>query len=594
MSIHTATNGTYASSAKPNEPLFVAGKSFPYVKSGVSETFQYVPLPTGLAGRQVAQAKLVATMEYVASATSRTVTVQRHAKPTSAGMPGLTWNNRPGVLAGSSPVSVAQAPNVQTREFDVTADLQAIANGGLYYGWRITTTHSADSWKVYGFASILPMRLEVTLADTPVTPNGVGPNGITSLAAPVVTWQTPPGLISAQVQVDEENGDFSSVLFDTGVETTTVGEMNLATQGWAGQADNGKVDVRVRQTTVLGTSDWSDPITIERQTKNTLTITAPGTSDPDPTPAVVWTFADQVRWQVVTRDAAGAILHNTGVMPGTDTAYVPPKGATASGQVITHEVRTWDSLSRTVSPGDPDYVSASKATTYTPGAATAVTSTTAAQVGPAPWVDITVARASLPDEWLLIRDGVIILRTPGIVDGNPVWTIRDWTCPPNTDVTYVVRPIVSGAAGAAGATVPCRTKVTGAWLFDPESGAYARCRGTDLAIEEVDSVTWYEPSGATAPTKRTFALRGIEGTIGGKLEDLNGRTLSAQLADWYQMKGTPSRTFRAAYDNVNIPVLVGAMKTAPHTVLTSTKAITKVVSFEIRQNGELPYEPVAL
>jgi hypothetical protein len=309
---------------------------------------------------------------------------------------------------------------------------------------------------------------------------------------------------------------------------------------------------------------------------------------------MVWTSTDQVRWQAVVRDSAGVILYNSGIQPGNDNAFTPPKGATRTGQVITREIRTWDSVPRTVSPGDPDYSSDTQTTTYTPGAATAVTATTPNQVGAAPWVDVLVARAELPDEWQLIRDGVQVARIDATQDGDPVWVIRDWTCPPNTDVTYVVRPITDGTAGAAGATVPFRTQVTGAWIFDPDNGTYARCRGTDLSIEEVDSVTWYEPTGATEPTKRTFALRGTEGTIGGKLEDLTGRTLEEHLADWYAIKSLPSRTFRVAYDNVNVPVLVSAMKTSPHTALTSTRQVTKTVSFEIRQNGELPYEPVTL
>lgn len=587
-----ATQVTYVSTEKPTTPLYAAAKSFPKILGSVHHTMVYTALPPNLAGRQVLEAYLELTLGYDGGgSTLRETSVQRHAKPaTSYAL--MTWNNKPPVLPGSVAVSVNQALGVQKRLFDVTDDLQAIEAGGAYYGWRVTTTYTAHSWAVYGLATDYPPKLIVVLGDFPAAPTGLAPAGLTALAKPTFTWTAPDDMLFARLQIDEAGGDFSTPLFDSGAVATTRGEMKPGDMGWAGLADGDTVLVRVRQTNDMGDSDWSLPVEVTRDTLTALAVTSPGSTTTDPTPGVVWSFTGQTHWQV-TVSLAGKTIHDTGLVAGTDTAFIPPKGATKSGQQLSIRVRAWDATARTPSPGDPGYAETTIVTTYTPGTAPAVTSLTATQDGVRPWVDLAFARTSgLPDEWFITRDGEVIARIPAVDAGDPVWTFRDWTCPPNRDVTYGVRPIVAGAAGAAGPSVPFRSVVDGAWLIDPETGDHFSISGDNVGLAYAESSVWYEPTGGSRSIKRTFAVRGLEGTVSGSLDDYDDRTMEEQEADLNRFKSHPALLLRYVGGDVNVPVVVSDLNCVIDASQSFTDNIIKTVSFQARQDGELPFDEI--
>lgn len=599
-----ATSGTWARSNAASTVYYTASKKWQYVgvPAATYQSFLYTNMPADLAGRQVVSAKLRVYM--IAGSGTRTVTVQRHAKPTTA-YSRMTWNNRPGVLAGSTAVAKTQNAATILWEFDVTTEVQKVAQGGGFYGWRLSSSHAAQ-WGMYGWGTTRAPQLVVELADELDAPTDLAPDGIVSITDPVFTWTAPASLSSAQMQIDVvdeegEAGDFSAPVWDSGeLPGITIPQIDPVAEGFTGWADGAEYAVRVRQTVDAGTTDWSLPVVVTRHTLAAAAITSPTSTTQDPTPPVVHTFAGtQARWQVQTR-LNGKVIDDSGVVPGTDLSYTPAAGATAAGQELTFTVRVWDEHARTPSPGDPGYAQASVTTTYTPSLLlTPADAVAATQVGVRPWVDVTWVRAAgVPDEWLIVREGVIVARIDGTDDDGAVTSWRDYTCPPNIDVTYRVFPIVDGVAGGTGPIAPIRTEVTGLWVYDPATEVHFSIADETLNLGFAESTAVYETIGGSVAIKRTFAMRGLEGDIGGKLDDFDGRTVTEQEADFFAIKEATAGTFRIAYGDTNIPVTLSNMSSVvdPATMLvtgTTPPRIRKAVSFIARQAGELPFLAVA-
>lgn len=586
-------NGTYTDSGSPAKSFYAAARTFAYVKGTTKFYFFRTALPADLNEREVISATLRVILPPPGG--SRTTKLQRHADP-STGYATMNDNNKPGVLAGSTEHSITST--AQFRDFDVLADLVDVAGGGDYFGWRFSTSYTGGDVKVHGWDSEYEPTLTVVLGEPTSEPLNVRPHGLVSLSKWFVTWDGPDDIVSVQVQLDDEDGDFATPIFDSGTVTSTVPQLNLAATAYAGLADAATVDVRVRHTsTDNGVSEWSDPVTVTRKALTGLAITGPSSPSTDPTPTVTWTAAGQVAFQVTT-SINGATVDETNEVPGADSAYTPAKGATAAGQVIRFRVRAWDDDDRTSSPGDPGYAEATLDVTYTPGTAPAITTLDATQDGVRPWVDLEWTRsAGVADAWIIERDlgdgaGFQILeQIPGTDGGSPVWTYRDWTAPGHRTLLYRVRPFVAGAAGAAGPSASVVLDVTGAWVVDPSTGRNFRFGGTELQLGFAEQSAWYEPIGAPAAVKRTFSLRGLEGAIAGTLKPYDGRSVESFDADLFAIKSRPSSTFRVAFGDVNIPATLDVVNS-----VWSTDARTgmprKVVTVGLRQNGELPFPVV--
>lgn len=590
----TTANGTYTNADHATVNYYAAAKTWAYARGLDKFYFFRVNLPANLVGREVLSATLRVVLPPPGG--SKTTKLQRHADP-ATGYALMHDTNKPGVLAGSTEHAITSS--AQFRDFDVLDDLQDIAAGGDYFGWRFWTTATTDL-KIHGWGSEYKPTLTVVLADESSDPTNVRPHGIVSIAKPFVTWDGPDGIVSVQVQVDDVDGDFVTPIFDSGTVSSDVPQLDLATTAYAGLADAASVDIRVRHTTTdNGVSAWSDPVTITRNASPAVAFTSPGSSTTDPTPPAAWTAAVQTRYQVTTY-VNDVVVADTGVVPGTDNAYTPPKGATASGQTIRYRLRVWFNDDQVSSPGDPGYVEVSTETTYTPGTAAAITTITAEQDGVRPWVDLAWTRsAGLADEWIVERDidngeGFVILdRFDGTQDGDPVWTYRDWKAPGFRTVTYRVRPVVTGAAGAVGPTASVVAVVTGAWIFDPVSGRSVRFGGQEPDVAYVEQSVWFEPIGSPTAVKRTFSLRGLEGTIRGTLKPYDGRSVESLEADVMWFKGHGTDTYRVAFGDVNIPAVLDVISPTWHAELANSRQKRKVLSVGLRQDGELPFPVIA-
>lgn len=590
------TAGTHVSENAPATRYFNVSKSGMVVSNNGSGdkfySYFHNALPSDLDERRVVSAKM--RIRSKTHAGSPTLRLHRHAKPATS-YTAMTWNNRAVGITGMIEYTVTQVGTNQYWEFDVLADVLAIQAGAPYYGWALTTTNVTDRWGIYGWQTDDAPVLTIEFDDVPLTPTDIEPHGAVAVTKPMFHWSAPPDLVSAQIQIAATTDpDFAAPLFDSGAHATTVGQLDTNTLGYAGITSSGSVLVRIRQSNSEVTSDWSDVITVTHTPLGTVNITSPGGTTTDPTPTVVWAFTGtQARWQVVTL-RNGLVIADTGVVAGTDTAYQPAVGATASGQVLTYRVRVWDSVARSPSPGDPGYAEDSQASTYTPGTVTALTTLVATQDGEAPWVDLTWTRAAgVADKWVVTRNGDIIAVLAGTDGGSPVWSYRDWTCPPNTDVTYRVFPQTGTTVGSTGPTVAFRSVVTGAWVFDPDTEEFFSITGHQNNPAYAESSIRYDPIGATEPVKRTWALRGLEGDMSGLLDDFDGRTVAEQMVDLLAIKGRPDTVVRLAWLDINIPVTLTRLSPVPSIDSSDTDKIRKDVSFTFDQAGELPFPEVA-
>lgn len=598
-----ATTGTFVREDQPSTKFHTASKTYSYLRQGSGNdawVYVYTNLPTDLAGRDVTAAWL--EVEMVEGAGSRTITVQRHAKPTTT-YANMTWNTRALALAGSTAVPVTQDSADTSWIFPVTADLQAISLGGAYYGWRFHTSYTAQ-WRMHGWDSVLAVTLHVELDGVPEPPEELRPDGVTALAAPTFVWQEPDELVSARMQVAAvdaawtEDAGFTSPLWDSGVVVTTVPQLDSDDLGWTGMAEDAVVEVTAMQTTSGGPSKWGAPVTVTRKSLPTLTITGPIGTTEDPTPTISWTASDQESYQVWLT-SGGTQLYDSTQLPGDASAHTVTKGATTEGQTLKAKVRIKDDEPRSPSPGDPGYVEKSVTFTYVPGAGAAIDSLAAVQVGVTPWVELSWTDGEVADEYGVMRDGVLVAQFAGLDDeSDPVNSYRDWTCPPNTDVVYNVVRIVEGSAGAAGPTEPLRTVVKGEWVGDPASGVSFTTKGEQSALAFTESSVTYEIPGAEFDVTRTFALKGRTGPGGGSMEDYDGRSMAEQSVDVWAVKSDPTVTYRYVIGDINIPALIRAVdpEIDKDRFLALPAAfprrIVKQVSFTVTQNGELPFSSV--
>jgi hypothetical protein len=543
----------------------------------------------------------LASDETLVSATFETTDEQTHTAAYTAqrvadnGKPlrDWNWNNDPAVLAGST--AVAGTRTGKLTQFDVTAD----ALPGIVFTLRVTSADTATRW-INGprDASGYPRLVIVTEVGT-VAPNDVRPNGIISDGTPIVQWTEQDGIDKAQIQAAaagaawDETAGFTAPTWSSGDIITTDGSVDTGTAGWGGIANTASADITVRQHTGSGWGPWSAPITVTRQNKPTVTITNPtGATSEDSTPPIQWsvTGGTQTAWQVdLYRN--GIWVTGSGKRSGTDTLWTPPSWATTTGDTMTANLYVWDSFNRASdAAGDPTWTPATKTVTYARTASVTPVTTSSYAMHPsgAPIIDISWTRgAGLPDAIAVDRDGVEL--TDRIEPAESTWT--EWSIPPNTTVDYKLFAVVNNqTASTSPATLSIRLEVEGLWIIDPITERGFRVRGDQLQLAYGEVNGLYTPITAEALVSRLSALRGVEGSMVGLIDDWPGRTREQQVADVWFLRANP-REVRLIVGDLNVPVTLRNLYTIFDTELSRTDNIEKLVRFDIQQAGrELPWQ----
>lgn len=584
------------------------------VKTSEARSFVYFKSPVPVkAGMQVTSA-ILRLRTATAVAGSVTLTGQRVAA--SWKVRRLTWANQPGV-AGATAAQTISGPTIDTWwELDVTAIVQAWANGSSNYGIRIISS-SSTLMRLFSLnAAQFKPSLVVEWTDKPDTPVVQYPvNGkLIDVAKPIVrTSYSDPGgdddLDAIRVQIDAAGNFVSGIDFDSGWVTATTPELDLASTAYAGLADGATTTLRAAvRDDAGGESAWSDPVTITRDDKGTLTIDNPAATPnnfvDEFTPPIAWTFSGETQkaFRVMIARASNpkTWIYDSGRITSTTASHTLP--FRINGHRVLKDdhdyivtVRVWDAKDRS----GVGYVQATRTFTVRyDNTLTPVTGFTATQAGLGPWVTLEWNRATMPDQWVIVRDGEVIDKEDTAADlfvTGTTYRYVDRTARPGVEHTYKIRAvdIVAGNRKMA-ATSPTATITPiaeGFWLTNDEGTlkVFIRSKDTEGLVYGEDSTT-HVPIGGEAAIKITTGLRGLEGFVPGFIRSTSdGRSWDDHQQDLLDMKASPSTTYRLAFGDRNIPVLLSNVVTVPAAHFRIGSEVIRA-SFAFTQNGELPFE----
>jgi hypothetical protein len=547
---------TFVRQAKPRGTF--AGRARDYLRVDASDARALLSFRVNIpAGYVHVSSELQLRAEEQYGSANRTVTLRRTK---SAGRPfsQINWSNQPDVVDNPTVISKTQSGDERWWTFDTSAE--TASDGFVIFQVR---TDSASPMVFRGTrdANGYPI-LAVTVERLPAVPFDLAPDGVVGVAKPHLVWSARPGFTARQVQVATDE-TFTSILFDSGWVTGNKPEFDLSSTAWAGLVNGGaEVSWRARGQYPNGrVSGWSDDATMQRVDKVAPVILNPsGGVSADASPPILWTPPPgQTAWQVLVdldyRGESWDRQSDSGVQPGGDGGWAPTGvGGDDPGTRYRARVRSWDGVVRSPSPGDPEYAESVVEWTWEPsGVIPGVSSTAVTQVGELPAVVVHHTRDATPDEIGLL------VRTPGLTMKRVYSGLEPalvWDLPPNRDLAVEVAAVVNGEWSSQMQVVHVRTKVTGLWLVDPETG-----RGCVLADKNIElaygaQVASYTPQQAAALVHRTTALRGIAGTVSGRLDVWPGRTADEQQEDLWWLRERPYRTLRLIGGDMNIPVTV--------------------------------------
>lgn len=590
---------TYVNSARPKNNYQEANRL------GVKGTEQYAyvyfsrPFPLGAS---IISAKLkIQTYEMTGTGT-RSMKVNRTSSRTT--LSKLNFDNKPTVYeANAKTVSKTGAlPGGTEWSFDISAMMQQVSDGAQWYGVRISTPENAQRW-IYGSETDRGPVLEIEWSDAPSQPDGLVPSGAMAVGTnkPVLRFDYvditgKDDLEAIQVQISN-TASFASPVFDSGEYPTTEPELDLAETEYAGMSTSTNPYWRVRAKDGSGLwSEWSDQAQMRYVPRPTVTIISPTDKFYDPTQTIKWSLSSgtQSAYQVIVAPAnnPGFVLWNSGKVTSKEDSLTLPRGTVRfDNRTYRITVRLWDSTKRVSTPGSPAYGQAGVDSYYDEDATTpGVTSITATANTPKPSVTLRWEYGSLPDGWLVSRNGEIVAHLDSedvpLFGGKYVWTDR--VAIPQVENTYTVRPVVNGKAAYGNKSAKVTLKPFGIWLM---SGS------DEIVLMGNDSGTWemggnftaHEVLGSSRVAVVTQGLRGYEGDITGLLVsgviDKSAQEMRDTLMK-FKSEAAKGKTFRLVVSDMNIPVKIANVVPRP----TPEAELTFEASFSFWQAGELGFD----
>lgn len=515
--------------------------------------------------------------------------------------------NAPGVTATDSKALTKTAPAANTEwAFDVTTHMQAASDGAAFYGWRMELNNTTVMYLYSTQANtVYKPTLEVVWSTAPDAPSKLAPSGnrAVSVDKPILRFDFTDtagntALQAIQVQINATNV-WTSPGFDSGTVSTNVPQLDLTTTAYAGLADGSSTYWRVRVQDGSGQwSGWSVGTQFKRVSKGTLAMDNPpsGGNITEATPPVLWTFTGRTQksYQVKVLSAAGAVLHDSGKIVGTGTAYtIPAPVIKASGVNYTFVLNVWDNQDRETTPNDPPYVQISRVAPYVFSASVAgVTALTATASTPLPGVSLAWSRSTAPDSFVVWRDGEILYHTglPGDWNtGATTYAVKDPYADPQKVHTYFVQAVVNGVASSVNPTATATPRTSGIWLTDVARNIQVQILGTDegtWSMREQSAV--YAPVGGTKSVLVTQALGGYEGSISGVIVSHDAVDVDAEESKLWLLKSTPGALYVLTLANLSMMVIISNLEIIP----TPDKEIQKKVSFKFYQQSNLPFTAV--
>ncbi|VXC09025.1 DNRLRE domain-containing protein [Aeromicrobium sp. 9AM] len=526
-----------------------------------------LPFPRGV---QIISATLTVFQKEAATGGARVI----DATPLAAGYQEskVTWDDQPiaAGTVGSSPSQGNSAVIGRPWPIDLTATMQAVADGAPWYGFRLSSTNTTILQLFDRSDPDFAPVVDIEFADAPQAPTELAPSSArsVSIARPTLRF------------------DFSDLTGDTSMAALQVW-MNLSAPSVTPSFDSGVVaadlpeyvptfDVTVGQEWFWqaavqdGAGLWSDRsewVSFKRTAKPTVAITAPSTSVFEPTPTLAWTVTGgtQKQYQVFITDPVDTtlVLWDSQKRTSTSTSLTMPKltpPVLSPGGSYLMVLRVWDTVLREGVPGDPVYTEVTKAFTFGLSGAVTGVSSLVATGGTSPGIPLTWTRATAPDSFSVVRDGVTIatnLDPTDLTTGGTGYAWTDRGATPRHAHTYTVLAVVGGLASQTNPTANATTTPNSLWVVSADGLHAVAIANRDTDTPPIDTVASevsevHRPIGARNPVLRTQSVYGRAGSIAGALTVRSSAdSLDVQRAHW-----------RAIVANRSTPVYVTAVDTA--------------------------------
>lgn len=574
--------------------------SFPRVRDGNEfRTLLFMPLnPAQIKGKTVLSATLSCAVH--ANWVAQTITVRTVAADWNVAT--INWNTKPSVRVATATQATGALSSGARFGIDVTALVQAFADGSTNYGFELRTSQSTDASLFRGFRSGLgSWILTVEVSDVIPRPSQLSPEGVIGTDLPTLSFDDVDDLAQAQIQIDAAS-DTASPDYDTGWVATTTPQIDMSDTFPSGLANlvsdttyNGLTDgtatnwrVRVK-TANNSTSAWSDWVAIEHDAPPTIVMDNPsGTDLWDPNPSIAAHLSPagdaDTRWRVIVTEAddPATVRYDSGdaISGATLDLQLPLKYKRRlvfpADRDYRLEVRAWDRADRVPVPGVPSFarevVTVTLDTEATETAPVQQDLTQAASGYP----DVTVhwTRASDPDRFVIRRNGEVIARVfPDDVRVSPgVFEWVDETAEPNTTHSYTIRA-VTDVAGTMKQSVSSNIEsifatVEGLWVRSATDDVLLYGDGMDAA--QVDKRQSFEMPYRAENVDIITAVGGIVGSYAGVV-DRRSSDLDADLAQLEEWRQAPETELRLVWGTHNIWATLSGLSVvqSPLTMLPS-------------------------
>lgn len=565
----------------------------------------YFGVPSGMSGTQVLSAKLRLYSGGGNWGGDVTVTLRRLASKFSVNR--VNWNNKPDITGLVKSLTKNNAASGTMWEFNITDEMQQIADGAPWYGVRIQATGSAAKWM---FSSQAAERyrptLEITWSDAPDQPEVLIPDfGVAvGVPKPTLKWDfvDPSGdttmqsfylrLFSTEALADANGpGD----LLDLQQPSTTP-MWDLDNTTYAGIAEGATVWWRVQNVDGAGIpSAWSDPAFFTRDDKGVVNITNPAAGSPafveEATPPFSWTFTGQTQeaYEVIltTPETPEKYLWTSGVITSTDTAVTPPpKKITEVGKTYRLIVRIYDTVDRVALPDDPIYVEATRDFVFNLSTAVTPVSDLVGTIDTyRSRITLDWTRATAPDYFVIMRDGQVVeeVEPSELLVGGTAYRYRDDEAQPRRDHTWEVAAKVNGATSATNPTVNGRVKPITTVLSETDNDRTIFLFEPKVAAEKAESSEIHYLLGDAPPVLISQSLRGYEGTVTGVLlnDTVPGMTADGQLSSLNWFKERPGQVLKLVWVDKVMRVVIRNVTDEP--IAYPDGSVEYLVSFEFFQ-----------
>ncbi len=468
----------YISSAKPTKNFGSVNRV--YVGPG-NYAFIYWgnPIPP--------KAKIISAKIILRNAETWAGSVTAYAQAIAVGWSAnrITYNNRPGVTGAISSQAQTGRPGGSIWTLDVTAQMQAVANGQAWFGFRVWINGATKRsfWSAQASAGYRPV-LRIEWSDAPLAPTDLVPRGGLATADSKPKFQfnfidyVGNRMMGAyQVQIDDAT-NFLTPVYDSGEVASAIPEHDMDGTVWT-SAESVLYYWRARVKDGSGFwSDWSRYETFVYESQIVVDITNPignpATVD-DPSPTVTWSISNgpQAAYQIFVVDwmnPAAPVYDSGRVTSSLTSADIPAGVIKTLNKDYTLIVRAWDAIQRLNTPGFPTYGEDSIVMSVSPsGSETPVNSFVVTPDSYDLKHTLTFHRAQLPDSVIIWRNGEIIVNDQEPLNHQDatdptLYTYVDFP-PGRQTVTWQVLCIVNGASSDGNPTATRDVKRATSWLI---------------------------------------------------------------------------------------------------------------------------------